>query len=46
MGINVGEDCVPSRLGVLCFQRRMERILSASKRGSEVVSDLYANMNK
>lgn len=46
MGINVDEDCVPSRLGVLCFQGRMERILSASKHGSKVVSDLYANVNK
>lgn len=46
MGVNIGEDHVLSRLGVLCFQVRMERILSANKLGSEVVSDPYADVNK
>lgn len=46
MGVNVGEDRVPSKLGVLHFQGRMERIASTTKLGSEVVSDLYAIVNK
>lgn len=44
--VNGGQGPVPPRLGVICFQVRMERILSANKLGSEVVSDLYANVNK
>lgn len=44
--VHVGEDPVPPRLELICSQGRMERILSAGKCGSEVVSDLYANANK
>lgn len=44
--VSVGQDPVLSRLGRLYFQVRMEGILSANKIGSEIVSDLYTDINK